>query len=76
MTDKRTPTYDLSAIKESIKSFNARNITGVALRGAAELGMTRDDILSIIQTIQPSQFYKSMTSYADQAVWQDVYHVP
>ena len=23
-----------------------------------------------------SQFYKSMTAYADHRVWQDVYHVP
>ena len=23
-----------------------------------------------------SQFYKSMTSYRDHRIWQDVYHVP
>ena len=26
--------------------------------------------------MQRSQFYKSMTAYADHRVWQDVYHVP
>ncbi len=25
--------------------------------------------------MQRSQFYKSMTSYGDHRVWQDVYHV-
>jgi len=26
--------------------------------------------------MQRSHFYKSMTSYADSRLWQDVYHVP
>ena len=26
--------------------------------------------------MERSHFYKSMTSYADSRVWQDVYHVP
>ena len=26
--------------------------------------------------MERSQFYKSMTAYADYKVWQDVYHVP
>lgn len=26
--------------------------------------------------MKPSQFYKSMTSFADSRHWQDVYHVP
>ena len=26
--------------------------------------------------MQRKQFYKSMTSYADSGLWQDVYHVP
>ena len=30
----------------------------------------------MIQGMSRAQFYKSMTSDADSAVWQDVYHVP
>jgi motility quorum-sensing regulator/GCU-specific mRNA interferase toxin len=26
--------------------------------------------------MQRNQLYKSMTSYADHRIWQDVYHVP
>lgn len=26
--------------------------------------------------MQRRHFYKSMTSYADHRIWQDVYHVP
>lgn len=35
-----------------------------------------DTIVGVIQTMQRSHFYKSMTSYADSRLWQDVYHVP
>ena len=31
-------------------------------------------MIEIIQTLQVSNFYKSMTSYADSRIWQDVYH--
>ncbi len=30
----------------------------------------------MIQSIERRHFQKSMTSYADHRVWQDVYHVP
>jgi motility quorum-sensing regulator/GCU-specific mRNA interferase toxin len=26
--------------------------------------------------MERTQFYKSMTSYGDHRIWQDVYHVP
>jgi motility quorum-sensing regulator / GCU-specific mRNA interferase toxin len=29
----------------------------------------------VIQAITPNHFYKSMTSYENAKVWQDVYHV-
>src|SRR5262245_2992326 len=49
---------------------------GTAVKTAAELGFGRQEIVDAIQTIKPSHFYKSRTSYADHKVWQDVYHVP
>ncbi|MBR4382032.1 MAG: type II toxin-antitoxin system MqsR family toxin [Selenomonadaceae bacterium] len=30
----------------------------------------------IVLTMESQHFYKSMTSYADHKIWQDVYHVP
>ncbi len=30
----------------------------------------------VVQGMRRSHFYKSMTSYADHRVWQDVYRVP
>ena len=29
---------------------------------------------SVILTLTPANFYKSMTTHADHRIWQDVYH--
>ena len=76
MTEKRKPTYDLDAFKAAFSSVERLNVTGTAIRTAAALGFGRAEIVATIQTMQRVQFYKSMTSYGDHRVWQDVYHVP
>jgi motility quorum-sensing regulator/GCU-specific mRNA interferase toxin len=73
MTEKRKPTYDLEAFKAAADRIR---VSVVATRTAASLGFGRAEIEAVIQTMQRSQFYKSMTAYADHRVWQDVYHVP
>ena len=69
--DKFTPTYDL----ERFKSSNYE-ITETAIRCAGDLGMNRRGIVKVISTMKKEHFYKSMTSYINHKVWQDVYHVP
>lgn len=76
MTEKRKPTYDLAAFKTAFNDVDKLNVTGSAVRSAANLGFGRAEIVATIQTMQRKHFYKSMTSYADHRVWQDVYHVP
>jgi motility quorum-sensing regulator/GCU-specific mRNA interferase toxin len=76
MTEKRQPTYDLEAFKAAFSSVERLAVTGTALRSAAALGFGRTEIVETIQTMQREHFYKSMTSYADHRLWQDVYHVP
>jgi len=76
MAEKRKPTYDLDAFKATFVRVERLAVTGSALRSAAALGYGRTEIVSTIQTIQRSHFYKSMTAYADARLWQDVYHVP
>jgi motility quorum-sensing regulator/GCU-specific mRNA interferase toxin len=76
MTDKRKPTYDLEAFKAAASTIDGLNATGSAIKGAAAIGFGRADIVATIQTMQRPHFYKSMTSYADHRIWQDVYHVP
>lgn len=76
MTEKRNPTYDLEAFKAAFGSVDRLALTGAALCSAASLGFGRTEIVETIQTMQRAHFYKSMTSYGDHRVWQDVYHVP
>src|SRR5271167_45120 len=76
MTEKRKPTYDLEAFKAAFSSVEQLRVTGTAIGTATALGFSRTDIVATIQTMQRKQFYKSMTSYRDHRIWQDVYHVP
>lgn len=76
MTEKRKPTYDLEAIKSVFSTVVGLRATGSALRDAATLGFGSHEIVAVIELIERQHFHKSMTSYADHRVWQDVYHVP
>lgn len=51
-------------------------MTTTAARSAQALGLDRMMVSTIVKSMQPRHFYKSMTSYADHRLWQDVYHVP
>ena len=68
---KVQPSHDLERFKRS--SFR---ITGTAVRTAAQIGYSKDDIHRVVSMMKKEQFYKSMTSYNDHTSWQDVYHVP
>ncbi len=74
--EKRRPTYDLDAIKTAMGSVETLAITTTALRNATELGFDRAGILDVIGDMDRRMFVKSMTTFADHRVWQDVYHVP
>lgn len=74
--EKRKPHYSLDTIKATFCDADALRITKTALTCAEALGLTLEDIVAIIQGITREQFFKSMTSLASSAVWQDVYHVP
>ena len=76
MVEKRKPTYDLETFKTAFDSVEKLAVTGKALRSAAVLGFGRIEIVRTIQTMQRRHFYKSMTSYGNYQLWQDVYHVP
>ena len=71
VVDKYTPTYDLTSFKQS--DFGIKQS---ALLGAAALGLGRKEIEEAVSGMLPQHFYKSMTSYNNHRIWQDVYHVP
>ena len=74
--EKRRPTYDLDAIKTTFGSIETLAITTSALRDAIGLGFDRASIVEVISGMTRKMFVKSMTTFADHRVWQDVYHVP
>ena len=69
--DKYTPTYNL-------EDFKASNfiVTATATKTAFDLGFDTEGIKKVVATMNEKQFYKSMTSYSNHKIWQDVYHVP
>lgn len=74
--EKQRPTYDLDAIKTALGSIETLAMTSTALRDALRLGFDRAGVAETIQGIERRMFYKSMTTFVDHRVWQDVYHVP
>ncbi len=44
-----------------------------ALRDGAALGFDFEAIIEIILALAGRDFHKSMTTYADHRIWQDVY---
>lgn len=69
--EKFTPTYNLEEFKNS--HFE---ITKTVTKTATDLGFDENGIRKVVSTMEREQFYKSMTSYANHKIWQDVYHVP
>jgi motility quorum-sensing regulator/GCU-specific mRNA interferase toxin len=37
------------------------------------LGFSYSEILAVVLALRAADFYKSMTTYADHTIWQDVY---
>lgn len=69
--EKFNPSYSLTEFKSSNYS-----ITKTAKITARDLGFDMNEINEVISTMELKHFYKSMTSYANHKIWQDVYHVP
>lgn len=76
VVEKRTPTYDLEAVKACISVPEKLEITRTALKSAQALGFQKKEIVRTVQSIARVHFYKSMTAIADSRNWQDVYYVP
>ena len=74
--EKKRPTYDLAAIRAAFASPGSLAITVSAFRDATASGFDRAGIVGVIQSIDRTMFVKSMTTFADHRIWQDVYHVP
>ncbi|MBC3498791.1 type II toxin-antitoxin system MqsR family toxin [Pseudomonas kermanshahensis] len=70
--EKRTPHCPLQRIR-ALVSAGRISPTTASLRDAQALGMEYPDMLDVINGLERRDFYKSITSYVDHRVWQDVY---
>jgi motility quorum-sensing regulator / GCU-specific mRNA interferase toxin len=70
--EKRTPHCNLSTVKALVNEGRVRS-TQSARQGAAAMGIDFDGMCEILKKLTTADFYKSMTTYADHKVWQDVY---
>jgi motility quorum-sensing regulator/GCU-specific mRNA interferase toxin len=72
--EKRRPHYDLARIRADVARLGPAAFTKTALDGGRAMGLTSAKMLAVIASLTGRNFYKSMTSYADPRVWQDVYY--
>jgi motility quorum-sensing regulator / GCU-specific mRNA interferase toxin len=74
--EKRRPHYDLARVQASVARLGAAAFTKTALDGGRAMGLTSTEMLAVIAALTRRDSHKSMTSYADHRLWQDVYHAP
>ncbi|WP_321790911.1 type II toxin-antitoxin system MqsR family toxin [Burkholderia pyrrocinia] len=70
--EKNTPHCKLSRVRTLIESGNVR-LTASAVFGARQLGFTEREAVGVVMSLTAVDFSKSMTTYADHTIWQDVY---
>ena len=72
--EKRKAHYDLSALIGDVRRRGVASFTKTALDGGRRMGLTTEEMIEAVCSLTPACLYKSMTTYADGRVWQDVYH--
>ncbi|MFW0758775.1 type II toxin-antitoxin system MqsR family toxin [Pseudomonas sp. H11T01] len=73
--EKNTPHYDLAVVKADVMRLGELAFTSTAKSSGWRLGLTLTEMQEVIFGLQGKTLYKSMTTYADHRVWQDVYHI-
>lgn len=47
--------------------------TRSAVAGALSMGLVGEELIDVVRSLTMADFLKSMTSYRDDRLWQDVY---
>ena len=72
--EKRIAHYPLTELQTQIQRIGQQAFTRTAVRGGLDMGLDIADMLAVIAGLTHSDLYKSMTTYNDHTIWQDVYH--
>jgi motility quorum-sensing regulator / GCU-specific mRNA interferase toxin len=70
--EKRSPHCPLPRVKVLVEAGKVRT-TQTARAGAVALGLSYSEMIAVVLALRQTDFYKSMTTYADHTIWQDVY---
>ena len=78
MSIKRKPHHDLAAVKAKFATVDALEITWKATTDAQALGFELEDIVKVVQALEPGDFRKSETAHSppNSKVWHDTYNIP
>lgn len=66
--------HDLEGIKTAFRSIDKLRMTCSARKKMATYGLQLEDMVNIIQALTSQSFYKSMTTYTANRLWQDAYY--
>lgn len=72
--EKRKAHYSLAAVIAIVREKRAAAFTKSAIDGGRSMGLTTSDMIEVVCTLKNHHLYKSMTTYNDNSLWQDVYH--
>jgi len=70
--EKMTPHCPLNTVKELVKAGKVR-ATATAVQSARQMGFRPQAMFAELLNLERGEFYKSMTSYNNHTIWQDVY---
>ena len=70
--EKSVPHCKLTIVKALVEAGKVR-ATRSARLGATALGMELADMLAVVNALTTADFFKSMTTFDDHTIWQDVY---
>jgi motility quorum-sensing regulator/GCU-specific mRNA interferase toxin len=71
----KRPRHNLERMKQLIRQGDFIVLVKAWKTASEDFGLdTRGQVAEAILTLSSRHFYKSMATYADHRVWQDVYH--
>ena len=73
--EKNTPHYDFAVVKVEVVRLGTKAFTGAAREGGRRLDLSISQMLQIVCSLEKRMLHKSMTTFADHRIWQDVYHM-
>lgn len=78
MSVKRKPHHELAGVKAKFADENTLEITGTATRSAQGLGYSLEEVVEVVQALEPEDFVKSETAHSppNPRVWHDTYVIP